>query len=158
MFSPYTEVKEQYPSARQALRDLIDRAQERDISAYIHVNNRLEGNAIPTIEGIVSRTDLMMLASFIRALGVHQIAFRMARRGTEWALPRSRHRGKSFPGDPGRVKITSEPPSSPRQEPQVGWRFPVDACRPPPSCCGRWTDGDPHARLFAGAAWNGAAG
>ena len=58
MFSPYTEVKEQYPSARQALRDLIDRAQERDISAYIHVNNRLEGNAIQTIEGIVSRTDL----------------------------------------------------------------------------------------------------
>ena len=58
MFSPYTEVKEEYPSARQALRDLIDRAQERDISAYIHVNNRLEGNAIQTIDGVVSRTDL----------------------------------------------------------------------------------------------------
>ena len=58
MFSPYTEVKEEYPSARQALRDLIDRAQERGISAYIHVNNRLEGNAIQTIDGVVSRTDL----------------------------------------------------------------------------------------------------
>lgn len=58
MFSPYTQVKEEYPSARQALRDLICRSQERDISAYIHVNNRLEGNAIQTIEGVVSRTDL----------------------------------------------------------------------------------------------------
>jgi uncharacterized protein YecE (DUF72 family) len=58
MFSPYTQVKEEYPSARQALRDLICRSQERDISAYIHVNNRLEGNAIQTIDGVVSRTDL----------------------------------------------------------------------------------------------------
>jgi len=54
----HTEVKEEYPSARLALRDLIGRAQERDISAYIYVNNRLEGNAIQTIDGIVSRTDL----------------------------------------------------------------------------------------------------
>ena len=58
MFSPYTQVKEEYPSARQALRDLINRSQERDIAAYIHVNNRLEGNAIQTIDGVVSRTDL----------------------------------------------------------------------------------------------------
>ena len=58
MFSPYTEVKEEYPSACQALRDLIRHSQERDISAYIHVNNRLEGNAIQTIDGVVSLTDL----------------------------------------------------------------------------------------------------
>ena len=58
VFSPYSEVKEEYPSARQALRDLIHAARERDISAYIHINNRLEGNAIQTIEGIVSRTDI----------------------------------------------------------------------------------------------------
>jgi len=58
MFSPYTQVKEEYPSARQALRDLINRSQERNIAAYIHVNNRLEGNAIQTIDGVVSRTDL----------------------------------------------------------------------------------------------------
>jgi hypothetical protein len=58
VFSPYSEVKEEYPSARHALRDLIHRARERDISAYIHINNRLEGNAIQTIEGIVSRTDI----------------------------------------------------------------------------------------------------
>jgi uncharacterized protein YecE (DUF72 family) len=58
IFSPYSEVREEYPSARQALRDLIHAARERDISAYIHINNRLEGNAIRTIEGIVSRTDI----------------------------------------------------------------------------------------------------
>jgi hypothetical protein len=54
MFSPYTEVKEEYPSARQALRDLIQLAQRRRVPAYFHVNNRLEGNAIQTIEGILS--------------------------------------------------------------------------------------------------------
>jgi hypothetical protein len=43
---------------RQALRDLFCRSLERDIAAYIHVNNRLEGNAIQTIDGVVSRTDL----------------------------------------------------------------------------------------------------
>lgn len=58
MFSPYTRVKEEYPSARQAIKDLIERSRERDISAYIHVNNRLEGNAIQTIEGVLSRIDL----------------------------------------------------------------------------------------------------
>jgi hypothetical protein len=52
------EVKEEYPSARQALRDLIHCAREREISAYIYINNRLEGNAIQTVEGIVSRTDI----------------------------------------------------------------------------------------------------
>jgi hypothetical protein len=58
MFSPYTEVKEEYPSARQAMRDLIEHSRERDISAFVHVNNRLEGNAIQTIEGVMSRIDL----------------------------------------------------------------------------------------------------
>jgi len=37
MFSPYTKVREEYPSARQALRDLIDRASKHEIAAYIHV-------------------------------------------------------------------------------------------------------------------------
>jgi len=53
MFSPYTEVKEEYPSGRQALRDLIRIAAERKMEAYIHVNNRLEGNAIETIFAVV---------------------------------------------------------------------------------------------------------
>jgi uncharacterized protein YecE (DUF72 family) len=53
LFFPYTKVKEEYPSARQALRDLIGSASERKMEAYIHVNNRLEGNAIETIASIV---------------------------------------------------------------------------------------------------------
>jgi hypothetical protein len=52
VFSPYSEVKEEYASARQALRNLIQGARERDISAYIHINNRLEGNAVQTIESM----------------------------------------------------------------------------------------------------------
>jgi uncharacterized protein YecE (DUF72 family) len=51
-FSPYNEVKEEYPSGRRALRDLISKAAERKIEAYIHVNNRLEGNAIETIAAV----------------------------------------------------------------------------------------------------------
>lgn len=39
MFSPYQRVKEEYPSARQALRDLVVHSVDRDIAAYIHVNN-----------------------------------------------------------------------------------------------------------------------
>jgi uncharacterized protein YecE (DUF72 family) len=54
VFKPYAKVQEEYPSARQALQDLVKRARELDISAYVHINNRLEGNAIQTIEGIVN--------------------------------------------------------------------------------------------------------
>ena len=57
MFSPYREVKEPYPSARQALRGLIDRSLKSGIAAFIHVNNRLEGNAIQTIAGVVDPLD-----------------------------------------------------------------------------------------------------
>lgn len=53
LFAPYTEVKEEYPSARQAIRDLVRRATDAKLTAYLHVNNRLEGNAIQTIAGIV---------------------------------------------------------------------------------------------------------
>jgi uncharacterized protein YecE (DUF72 family) len=54
LFSPYREVKEPYLSARTAMRQLIQQARERDISAFIHVNNRLEGNAIETIASVVA--------------------------------------------------------------------------------------------------------
>jgi hypothetical protein len=54
MFKPYTRVTDEYPSARQAIRDVIQRAKQLDISAFIHVNNRLEGNAIQTIEAVVA--------------------------------------------------------------------------------------------------------
>lgn len=57
LFSPYTEAKEKYPEVRQALRDLIDKSREREIAAYIHINNRLEGNAIETIEGAIERIE-----------------------------------------------------------------------------------------------------
>jgi hypothetical protein len=53
LFSPYREVKEEYPSGRKALRDLVARAQREKRTAYIHVNNRFEGNAIETIDGIL---------------------------------------------------------------------------------------------------------
>jgi len=52
MFTPYREAKEAYPSARQALRDLVYQSIDAKRSAYIHVNNRLEGNAPMTILSI----------------------------------------------------------------------------------------------------------
>ena len=53
LFSPYSEVREPYPEGRDALRQLIRRSRERHRSAYVHVNNRFEGNAIETIRAIV---------------------------------------------------------------------------------------------------------
>ncbi len=52
-FSPYREIRDPNPEARQALRALISRARERHEPSYIFVNNRLEGNAPQTIEGIL---------------------------------------------------------------------------------------------------------
>jgi uncharacterized protein YecE (DUF72 family) len=54
MFAPYREVKEEYPSGREALRGLITNSFKRRLAAYIHVNNRFEGNAIQTIDGVVT--------------------------------------------------------------------------------------------------------
>jgi uncharacterized protein YecE (DUF72 family) len=52
-FSPYREIQDPNPEARQALRDLISHARERHQPSYIFVNNRLEGNAPQTIEAVV---------------------------------------------------------------------------------------------------------
>jgi len=52
-FSPYMELRDPNPETRQALRNLISRARERNEPSYIFVNNRLEGNAPRTIEAIV---------------------------------------------------------------------------------------------------------
>ena len=52
-FSPYQEIRDPNPDARQALRLLISRARERHEPSYIFVNNRLEGNAPQTIEAIL---------------------------------------------------------------------------------------------------------
>jgi uncharacterized protein YecE (DUF72 family) len=52
-FSPYTEIQDPNPETRAALRELIERARQARRSAYIYVNNRLEGNAPSTIMAIV---------------------------------------------------------------------------------------------------------
>ena len=52
-FSPYKQVQDPNPDARQALRALIARSRKRHEPSYIFVNNRLEGNAPQTIEAIV---------------------------------------------------------------------------------------------------------
>ena len=52
-FTPYREVQDENPGARQALRELISRARQRHEPSYIFVNNRLEGNAPQTIEAMV---------------------------------------------------------------------------------------------------------
>jgi uncharacterized protein YecE (DUF72 family) len=52
MFSPYEEIRDENPEAREALRALIRRMREEKRMGYIFVNNRLEGNAPATIESI----------------------------------------------------------------------------------------------------------
>jgi uncharacterized protein YecE (DUF72 family) len=49
MFSPYTEVKDPNPEARDSLRVLMGRARENKQFLFLFVNNRLEGNAPLTI-------------------------------------------------------------------------------------------------------------
>jgi hypothetical protein len=52
MFSPYREIKDAYPEGRESLRQMIRTSMDRARSLYIHINNRLEGNAIETIRVI----------------------------------------------------------------------------------------------------------
>jgi uncharacterized protein YecE (DUF72 family) len=52
MFSPYTEIRDPNPAARDALRVLIQRARDERHMAFLFVNNRLEGNAPLTIMAI----------------------------------------------------------------------------------------------------------
>jgi uncharacterized protein YecE (DUF72 family) len=56
-FSPYQEVQDEYPGARDAIREMIRKAREQRRRAYIFVNNRLEGNAPGTIEAILEDDD-----------------------------------------------------------------------------------------------------
>jgi uncharacterized protein YecE (DUF72 family) len=53
MFSPYTEVKDPNPEARESMRALIGRARENKQFLFLFVNNRLEGNAPLTILSLV---------------------------------------------------------------------------------------------------------
>jgi uncharacterized protein YecE (DUF72 family) len=52
-FEPYGRVREENPEARVALRALIGRMREERRSAYVFVNNRLEGNTPDTIRAVV---------------------------------------------------------------------------------------------------------
>ncbi len=52
-FTPYNEVKDPNPEARDAMRALIDRAGEKKQHLFLFVNNRLEGNAPSTILSLV---------------------------------------------------------------------------------------------------------
>jgi len=51
--SPYDKILDENTRAREAIRDQIRRTREQRRSAYIFVNNRLEGNAPLTIEAII---------------------------------------------------------------------------------------------------------
>jgi len=52
-FSPYTEIKDPNPEARDSMRVLIGRARENKEFLFLFVNNRLEGNAPTTILSLV---------------------------------------------------------------------------------------------------------
>ena len=58
MFSPYDRVKEPNPEARDTgarlIKDGIASVHERR-QTYIYVNNRLEGNALATIQAMVEQ-------------------------------------------------------------------------------------------------------
>ena len=49
LFTPYTEIKDPNPQVRASLRDIIRIAQDKQMTAFLFVNNRLEGNAPATI-------------------------------------------------------------------------------------------------------------
>jgi len=53
LFSPYQEIKDPNPEGRRALRDLITHARDNRRAAFIFVNNRFEGSAPLTIQGIL---------------------------------------------------------------------------------------------------------
>lgn len=52
-FSPYKSVKEVNEEAREAGRKLIAGAKQKGKKAFIYINNRLEGNALETINAMV---------------------------------------------------------------------------------------------------------
>lgn len=54
IFSPYDRVQDEHPDIREATADLIRRALEQGVPAFVFVNNRCEGCAPKTIEGILS--------------------------------------------------------------------------------------------------------
>ena len=57
LFEPYSHVQDEYPEARQAMRDIIRQALTERRGAFVFINNRLEGNAPGTIEGVLEALD-----------------------------------------------------------------------------------------------------
>jgi uncharacterized protein YecE (DUF72 family) len=53
-FQPYERIQEENPGARDGLRALIERSKQKKQTAFLFVNNRLEGNAPQTIQAVVS--------------------------------------------------------------------------------------------------------
>ncbi len=51
-FSPYSEIRDPNPGARESLRILVERAREHRAMAFLFVNNRLEGNSPLTIMAV----------------------------------------------------------------------------------------------------------
>jgi len=51
-FSPYSEIRDPNPGARESLRILIERARQERHMAFLFVNNRLEGNSPLTIMAV----------------------------------------------------------------------------------------------------------
>jgi len=51
-FQPYSAVQEPYPPAREGLREIVQIAQREKRTAFVFVNNRLEGNSPGTIVSI----------------------------------------------------------------------------------------------------------
>ncbi len=53
-FQPYQRIQEENPGAREGLKDLIEKSRGKKQTAFLFVNNRLEGNAPQTIQAVVS--------------------------------------------------------------------------------------------------------
>jgi uncharacterized protein YecE (DUF72 family) len=57
LFSPYEEIREEYPELRTGLADAVGRCISEGRSLYAYVNNRAEGNSPKTIEAILDILD-----------------------------------------------------------------------------------------------------
>ncbi len=57
LFQPYSEVRDPNPRVREGLREIIQTVRREKRTAFIFVNNRLEGNAPGTIVSITDDID-----------------------------------------------------------------------------------------------------
>jgi uncharacterized protein YecE (DUF72 family) len=57
LFSPYEEIREEYPELRTGLAEAVGRCIAEGRSLYAYVNNRAEGNSPKTIEAILDILD-----------------------------------------------------------------------------------------------------